>query len=372
MSAPEEGAAAAVTPSRLRLARERRGLTLEALSRAVGVSAKTLSHYERAILPVPLRLIAVLESALGLVPGFLQAEDLGVLEEHAASFRARRRMTAAERNAALAAGRLGIKFYEWVEERFHLPDPDVPTLERFSPEQAAEIVRHRWGLGYRPVPNMVHLLESHGIRVLSLPGDTDNVDAFSTYWRSTPYVFLSLSKSPERGRFDAAHELGHLVLHCADGSLTDANRERAADQFAAAFLMPREDVLGQQLRYATAVDVVRSKRRWGVAAMALARRLHELGQMSDWEYRICCSELSKQGFRRREIDGIEREVSLVFRKVLDWARKTGLPLRKIAAELVMVEQDLHDYTFGLAVSMVDGAGDHAPRHSARSRLTLVR
>jgi hypothetical protein len=49
--------------------------------------------------------------------------------------------------------------------------------------------------------------------VFSLALDAAEVDAFSMWRQSTPYVFLNTKKSAEHGRFDAAHELGHLVLH---------------------------------------------------------------------------------------------------------------------------------------------------------------
>ncbi len=67
-------------------------------------------------------------------------------------------------------------------------------------------------------------------------------------------MFLSTDKSGERGRFDAAHELGHLVLH---GEHEDPRREdeisqrpcaeAEANRFAAAFLMPRSSVLARGL-----------------------------------------------------------------------------------------------------------------------------
>ncbi len=49
--------------------------------------------------------------------------------------------------------------------------------------------------------------------MFSLAPDCLDADAFSTTYSGTPYVFLSTRKTGERGRFDAAHELGHLVLH---------------------------------------------------------------------------------------------------------------------------------------------------------------
>ena len=51
-----------------------------------------------------------------------------------------------------------------MEARFRPPAPDLPTLEKHEPETAAEIVRQRWDLGERPVANVVHLLEAHGVR----------------------------------------------------------------------------------------------------------------------------------------------------------------------------------------------------------------
>lgn len=56
-------------------------------------------------------------------------------------------------------------------------------------------------------------------------------------------MFLNPKKTAEHGRFDAAHELGHLAMHT---HTVPRNREAEleADRFASAFLMPRGDVFG--------------------------------------------------------------------------------------------------------------------------------
>ena len=43
-------------------------------------------------------------------------------------------------------------------------------------------------------------------------------------------------------RFDAAHELGHLVLHSDDKNVLEnmKDKEHEADRFASSFLMPKE------------------------------------------------------------------------------------------------------------------------------------
>jgi len=62
-------------------------------------------------------------------------------------------------------------------------------------------------------------------------------------WKEgTPFIFLNSAKSAERGRHDAAHELGHLVLHRHGGPI-GRKAEEQANAFASAFLMPRSSIL---------------------------------------------------------------------------------------------------------------------------------
>jgi Zn-dependent peptidase ImmA (M78 family) len=50
------------------------------------------------------------------------------------------------------------------------------------------------------------------------------VNAYALWKDEKPFVFLNTFKSTESSRFDAAHELGHLVLH-QDGSVTGREAE---------------------------------------------------------------------------------------------------------------------------------------------------
>ena len=144
---------------------------------------------------------------------FFDRPAVDLLDDEAVSFRARRRTWAAQLVAATAAGRIGIEVYAWLSERFDLPDIDVPDLDHDMPGRAAAALRGQWGRGPGPLPNLVHMAEAHGVRVLKLPAGAAEVDAFSVWHDGSPYVFLTTSKTPERARFDLAHELGHLVLH---------------------------------------------------------------------------------------------------------------------------------------------------------------
>ena len=110
----------------------------------------------------------------------------------------------------------------------------------------AAAMRSHFGLGeHEPVHDICGLLESQGVKVLSVNIATD--------------AFLGLSVSEDDGGpavivntwerlpvehwiFSAAHELAHLLLHLqayqVDEELEDKDQERDADVFASHFLMP--------------------------------------------------------------------------------------------------------------------------------------
>jgi Zn-dependent peptidase ImmA (M78 family)/transcriptional regulator with XRE-family HTH domain len=362
-----------VTASRLELARRRRGMTLTSLAEELGVTSRTVRAYEKAEYSVPAKVESHLADVLDCAPGFLTGSAIDPIESSAIFFRARRRMSAGERDMASSAGRIGILLYDWFDQRFVLPTIDVPTLDDHSPEQAAELVRSGWGLGSASAPNMVHLLESHGIRVMLSPSDVDRVDAFSVWHRGAPYVFLSAEKTPERARFDAAHELGHLVMHSRETDATNRDLEREADQFASAFLMPRNSILATRLHNSTSMEILAAKKKWRVSAMALTRRLYETGQISSWQYQQLCIQLSKMGYRSSEpIGEVRREQSSVFLKIFGALRSRGITSSDIGRDTNVSESDLHRYTFGFSLQSISGGRSQAVKAGdARPTLTLI-
>lgn len=358
-----------MTPSRLTLARKRRGMTLVQLAAATDLSVRSLSSYENGRQRPTRDVLARLAASLDVPVEFLRAGDVDEIPIDAISFRALSKLTAGQRDMARAAGRIALLLSEWIEQRFQLPDPDVPSLSKLDPETAAEVVRARWGLGVAPVGNLVRLLEAHGVRVFSLAADCAAVDAFSFTWHQRPYVLLNTAKSGERGRFDAAHELGHLVLHSEHRLPHGPDAEQEANRFAAAFLMPRASVLGANLANATAERILTAKQTWRVAAMALTYRLHELDLLTDWGYRTACVDLSRRGYRTGEPGGIPRETSQLLEKVFRSLRAERISPAAIAGDLHITVAELNRHVFGLIPTAIDGgATTSTPR---RPTLTLL-
>jgi Zn-dependent peptidase ImmA (M78 family)/transcriptional regulator with XRE-family HTH domain len=360
-----------VNPSRISLARRRNGLTHVELSTRVGVSAQSLSNYEKSRQEPSAEVVERLAHALGFPVDFFYGADTDPIPPESVSFRARSKMRARQRNMALSTAELLVEFHDWIIAQLRLPGPDLPTLDRPDPATAAAMVRSRWALGQAPISNMIHLLEMHGVRVFSLGPDYQDVDAFSFYRGSTPFVFLSTGKTAERSRFDAAHELGHLVLHCEERPVDRPQAEDEANTFARHFLMPPDSVSAHMPHSPFVDQIIRGKRIWKVSALALTYQLHDLGLLTDWNYRQACIELGKRGYKTAEPGGLAtREASQLLEKVFRVLRAKGLGLPQIAAQLDIPEVILTESVFGLTPVVIHGQGGAA--QSPRPPLSLVK
>ena len=335
------------TPERLAVARERRGLSRSRLAELAGLAEKSVRNYESAEDVPRSPAVQALAKALGVPIEFFEGPPLEELGELAVSFRAATKLPAYRRRAALAAGSMAMHFAGFVAEQFELPPVGIPDMEGSDPELASEAVRAAWGLGSGPAPNMVHLLESKGVFVFALAEDCRELDAYS-FWRwHRPFVALNTMKSAERSRLDAAHELAHLVLH-RNLPMIEKRQEEEAQLFGSTFLMPRASVLASGARGASLSQILRQKAQWRVSATSYTRRLHQLGLLSDWQYRSLMIELTKRGYRSGEPDGTSREGSQIIQSALATLRTEGQTLPKVARTLGMSVDDLRSLVLGLA------------------------
>ena len=357
-----------LNPTRLDLARRRRGTKKTELAAAIGVTPRMLNQYERGGTEASDHVIEKMAEVLGFPVDFLTGEDIEEPDPEGVSFRSLKSMTAAQQHQAIGSASLAVVFDDWITEQFDRPGPDIPRYDSTSadPELAAAGVREAWGIGERRITNVVHLLERHGVRVFSLVEDCRAVDAFSFWRRGRPYVFVNTVKTAEHGRMDCAHELGHLVLH-SHGGPRGRIAEDDAQAFAAAFLMPTRDILATMRRGATVKQILRAKVRWGVSAMALTHRLRRLELLTEWEARRAYMQLGRLGYRESEPNGAVRETSQVLDKVFTSLRDEGWTRKTVGNKLGIPPDDVNRFTFGLLLT--NGGGQEAP--AARPTLRLV-
>lgn len=357
--------------SRVDLARRRRGMTKTALAQAVGISTRSLTKYERDEAAASGPTVSGFARVLGFPVEFFYGDVLDEPPLDGSSFRALSTLTARQRDQALGSGALALHLSKWIEERFALPEPAVPRYQGLDPETAAEAVRDAWDLGQRPISNMVHLLEARGVRVFSLAEECREVDAFS-FWRgSVPFVFLNTQKNVEHSRMDVAHELGHLVLH-SHGGPQGRQAENEAFAFGAAFLMPAASVVAEVPPGASLHQIVNAKARWKVSALNLARRAYKLDLLTEWLYRSICVALAKRGKANEPKPLRTRETSQVLDKVFRSLQAENISRGAIARELAIPVDELNKSVFSLVRTMTAVEGNGYAQTERRSpSLTLV-
>jgi Zn-dependent peptidase ImmA (M78 family)/transcriptional regulator with XRE-family HTH domain len=360
-------------PSRLSLARRRRGWSRPEIARRVEIKPRTINAYEMGERVPSEESLKVLARVLDFPVGFFGMGKVERIQEDGVSFRALSKMTATHRTQALASGELALDLSAFVDSKFNLPRVDVPDLHpQPSPETAAQSLRIKWGLGDKPITNTVTLLESKGVRVFSLAEHNKSLDAFSFWKDGKPFIFLNTLKSAERSRFDAAHELGHLVIH-RDGQAKGREAEFEANAFASAFLMPKTSMLAYAPRRATLRSLVGAKHGWGVSVSALAHRLHRLELLSEWHYISICRQIQTHGYRDSEPEPCAREMSQVWPQVFAGLKADGIGRSELAQRLSWPLKELRALVFQLVLSAEEGGGGHdSEPANPRDRIRLVR
>jgi Zn-dependent peptidase ImmA (M78 family)/DNA-binding XRE family transcriptional regulator len=359
--------------SRISIARQRRSVSKKDLADMIGVAPNTILRYENGAFQVPRDMLEKIAQALEFPVEFFCGDDLIELRRDNASFRGMASKSLRTMDAALASGVIAFLLDDWIARQFSRPEPNTLDLQHEDPVAAAMLIRQYWRLGDKPIQNMIFLLEANGIRVFSLAETTNDIDAFSLWRDGIPYVFLNRYKSPERSRFDAAHELGHLCLHKHGGAGSERkgdNIEREANSFAGAFLMPENDVRAICSRPIYSVDDIKNyKRRWLVAASALNYRLRELNIISDGKCKSNYVEMSRRGWLKNEPESIRREQSAILQDIVDDCNARGLTKSKIANSLCVPPSEIEALLFGLAnMVTIDGGAVRSPRREVDFKL----
>ncbi|OWU64389.1 MAG: XRE family transcriptional regulator [Armatimonadetes bacterium Cent15-Ar3] len=330
-----------VNASRLAVARECQGFTKSYVAQQLGVSTQAIKDYEDGnTVPSLHRLEELASPGLYDVPiGFFSREEIEDVPIESITFRSRRSLRASVRSRAVAKSRIASQdIARFLEAEFAMPEVDIPTdLASLSPEEAARVLRMKWGLGYGPIDNMVHLLEAKGVFVFWVHEDSKAVDGFAYWVDSRPVIFLnSFKESGERGRFDAAHELGHLILHAdvPKERLDTKEIEDQANDFASAFLMPAEQFRQEAPRIHSIHAFLRLKPRWKVAVQAMVRRSRDLGLLTQWHYETAYKQMSMMGWRSGPEEGaLSREGSHLHFVIFDALGQQGTHPEDVANQL---------------------------------------
>ena len=291
LSQPDLKTSKSLNNKRLRNLRQAAGLSLDALSTRIEhlVTAQAIGKYERGEARPSPGVLFALGGALGVSARYLSKTEPFSVE--AVEFRTKSAKSQREMAAIEARLREHLGAYLEVERVLNLPSvewdrprgaPYPVTVDVSDADRAAVNLRAHWGLGSEPILNLAELIEEHGIKVLSVElAKDDGLLARIRHGNGvSPVIVVNRTKPGERQRFTMGHELGHLVMQVA----SRVDTEKAAHQFAEAFLMPADALWAEIGRHRQSIggkELFDLKRRFGVSVQALTYRCRHLGIFSE-------------------------------------------------------------------------------------------
>ncbi|GGR39821.1 helix-turn-helix domain-containing protein [Deinococcus ruber] len=301
--------------ARLRQAREAFGLSVESLGDMLGVTRQAVDQFERGKHPSSehfIKLCLVLNK-----PGsYFYRPILADYSNETIFFRKLKKAPITEIKSARSTT-------EWIGEIANLLDSEVdfpnlnlPVLPQpdSNPlliteeyiELAANEVRRTWGLGDLPIGDLVGTMESNGIIVVRMNFHSHDIDGLSVWDKKIdrPFIILNADKaSAVRSRFDAAHELGHLLLHRNiskdDLKAFDTSIEKQAHFFASCLLLPTQ-AFRKQIFTASMLELKSLKQYWKVSIAAMIMRLESLGVFDKSRSRLAWSNYIRRGWKVEE------------------------------------------------------------------------
>ena len=346
---------------RLKEAREARGLTGTALADLVGVKRASISLYELGKVSPRFEVMLNLARVLNVPRAFfirpLTQPDTDILFY--------RSMSAATKSDRSKARRK----YTWLKQmtsylrryvrfpQINIPQLDVPpeiiAIDTNVITLAASQARKFWGLGDGPISDVTLLLENNGVIASKVTLDTMRMDGFSSWDESsrTPYVILGDDKgSAVRSRFDAAHELGHLILHrnllpqSISNPINNKVIESQANEFAGAFLLP-EETFAEDL-YSVSLDSLKAlKSKWLVSISAMLRRAAALDMTTEKQTKGLWVNLTRRGWKTKEPldDQLVPEYPRLLRRAFELIKNKGVQEpEQIISDLCLSPSDISE------------------------------
>ncbi len=313
---------------RLRNARIYNGISLTDLAEKTDIKKQSISLYENGKNVPDYEKVRAMARVLGFPFDYFFQEDKMKTYTETTYFRSQATATKKDRAAQSVKLEFVAQMYEVLWNYIEFPqfkdpkiefsgydDPlDCETQEAIDEmEESAQKVRKCWNIPDGPIKDFQYCLEQHGILVTGFSSDSDKIDAFSqrTVVDKADVFLIAVALGDKlsecRMRFDMAHELGHIILHPWSEDIESLSkdefkaRERQANMFASAFLLPRDSFTRDVFQYPTDLKYyLYLKKKWKVSLQAMMYRTRQLDIITANQYQYMMRQVSKNGWRTDE------------------------------------------------------------------------
>jgi Zn-dependent peptidase ImmA (M78 family) len=194
------------------------------------------------------------------------------------------------------------------------------TLSEYDLDLLAGDIRQAYRLDSdAPIRNVTRMMERAGIAIASMSAPFGNDTLLDghcgmSHWSArSPRASVGLvtGMAGARQRFTLAHEFAHVVLHSRRRLSEPQQRQREADYFAGALLLPRRCAQEDIAESLTLGGYMRIKAKFGIPLHAIVTRAQRLGLITRDRQRSLMIQLSSRGCRENEPVDVGRESPLL-------------------------------------------------------------
>lgn len=275
----------------------------ELASKIEGLSQSNLSKFEKGLLIPSDEVLDRVISFFGFPKGFYNQCIINLSEN--THFRKRTTISKKQRLEIEYSFRIIGYIVDQMAEALEWPEFSLTPINLEDGYTTQSVARHtRKSLGIEPgdpIRNINTRLEKNGIIIVEL----DTIEKFDGVSfitdGGTPIIVMNQNFSNDRKRFTLAHELGHIIMHCAGNfPISDIrDKEDEANKFASELLMP-EDYIKDSLRNLRLSELSSLKQYWLTSMSSLMLRAKDLGCIDKNKYQYYNIEFSRKGWRKNE------------------------------------------------------------------------
>jgi Zn-dependent peptidase ImmA (M78 family)/transcriptional regulator with XRE-family HTH domain len=337
-----------INPKMIVLAREARGLSQQELAEKIKLHKANVSRLENGDTKIHRETIMAISAATCFPPQFFTQQGNFIPVNLA--YRKREKVHLKLLTPIEAQMNIIRRHAQFVTRAL---DKEVPQLRAFevteerTPSIIAELVRKKWNIGSGVIENMVTVLERQGIIISSFDFGTERVDSRSMFTDDKyPIIFLNRNLLGDRLRYSLAYELGQLIMHTHSVVPSERDIIKEANEFAAAFLMPKEEILKDFEEGITLSMLANLKTKWKVSMISLLYRADDLGLITTNQKRYLIQQFNEQNIRRREpieLDVSKENPTLLKKLIKRYICEYEISIHKMAAIFAIPLEDFVNY-----------------------------
>ncbi|MBP5503216.1 MAG: ImmA/IrrE family metallo-endopeptidase [Bacteroidales bacterium] len=276
---------------KIKAARKMRGWSLDDLCEELkkhngvfaekNVSKQTLSKYERSVILPSGDTLLNIAHVFNLPTGFFLQPFKFTLDD--AEYRKKTNLPKKELDKIKATIQDKLERYFEIEEVCGIAQTPITKTKICTEEDVyalAKQIRKQWNLGLDGIVNVIEEIEKYGIKIID--ADTDNsFDGMSGNALNSGFMVLNKHFTPERKRFTALHELGHLLMNLEN--FEHKNAESLCNLFASEMLLPRDvfiSLLGEKRHNISLFELRNIQSLFGISVEGLMFKAHKEGIIS--------------------------------------------------------------------------------------------